>query len=478
MKLCFNCFYELHDTDRICPNCGKEADSINTDNHPFALPCGSVLAGKYIIGQVLDVDTYGYLYVSQDYYTKELVTIKEFFPSNITKRDSKKQVVCCGEEQLFEYLKNCFLKQVFALKSFINNPYIVRAIETFKVNNTIYSVMEYVECISLKEHLLGGKLPWEEAIQILEPVMAALITIHGKGAIHRNITPDNILLTTDGSVKILGFSGSHNFYPKFQNPKDAAIIFSSLPAYYAPEVYIKHGRPGPWTDIYAVAAILYHMITGIVPPVSVERFDSKKLIPPGKLGIIIPHRVETALLKALAIKPEERYRTIAEFREDLFKERIQPLRPDNILHWPGPVTLNYLRKIGMQQQANMFYKIQVSVPGTSLTKTDYIPGKRKTVTISLHGWQRSYDVLELLKEKYLNPDREYRFTDWPRSKPVIDHPIFLGWMACVCELHDTVYHVDEYESVDFPTLYGCPNVIELEKRVLSKTVEVVEYELE
>ncbi|MDO5133256.1 MAG: serine/threonine-protein kinase, partial [Eubacteriales bacterium] len=212
MKTCYNCFHELPDTARVCSNCGLAADISNAVHYPHALPCGSVLAGRYLVGRVLGQGGFGVTYVAQEYQSKKLVAIKEYYPDAMAIREASSSVVPYNQERAanFEYGKERFLEEAKTLAEFIGNPNIVRVSSYFEENGTAYFVMEYVNGISLKKYLTGkgGRISWEEALRILTPVMDALSAVHGKGITHRDVTPDNIVIMRDGNVKLLDFGSA------------------------------------------------------------------------------------------------------------------------------------------------------------------------------------------------------------------------------------------------------------------------------
>lgn len=215
----------------------------------------------------------------------------------------------------FEYGKERFLEEAKTLAEFIGNPDIVKILSYFEENGTAYYVMEYVKGISLKRFLAekGGRVSWEEAVRILTPVMEALSSVHEKGIIHRDVTPDNIIVTEDGKVKLIDFGAAR--YSIGERSQSLDVILKHGFAPY--EQYIRRSRQGAFTDEYSLAATLYFAITGVIPPDAVERLDDDTLAAPSSLGTIIPPEAESALLKALSVKFEGRFRTIEEFKAAL-----------------------------------------------------------------------------------------------------------------------------------------------------------------
>ncbi len=174
-KLCYNCFKSVNGNDTICPYCKADLSGCNTAP---ALPRGTVLGGRYIIGKVLGQGGFGITYLAQDYKTKERVAVKEFFPEAMASRADGSSVAPYTGERGENYLygKECFINEAKTLSEFIGNPAIVRVLSYFEENNTAYFAMEYIEGDSLESRLksCGGKIPYDEALKIITPIMDAL----------------------------------------------------------------------------------------------------------------------------------------------------------------------------------------------------------------------------------------------------------------------------------------------------------------
>jgi serine/threonine protein kinase len=173
--------------------------------------------------------------------------------------------------------------------------------------------MAYMEGMTFKQYLEnhGGKIGFDAARAILNPVMDALREVHRVGMLHRDISPDNIYLNTDHQVKILDF-GSTRYAMKEQS-HGLTVIFK--PGYAPLEQYATHGKQGPWTDVYAVGATFYRALTGKAPSGAPDRLELDDLIPPSRLGVAILPSSESALLKALAVRVEDRFKTIKDFQD-------------------------------------------------------------------------------------------------------------------------------------------------------------------
>lgn len=311
--ICYGCFQEKLTESPICPHCGFRAE----EEQPFlALPMGTLLNGRYMTGKVLGVGGFGITYLCYDLTLEIKVAIKEYMPSGLATRHSNKYSVALTGRDQATFLKGMerFLDEARLLAKLQNTPNIVSVQNYFKENNTAYFVMEYIDGMSLKAYLAsqGGKIPYDQALTILLPVMQALTQVHSLNLTHRDISPDNISITSKGESKLLDF-GAARF--SIEDDKSVSVI---LKHGYAPEEqYFSKGNQGPWTDVYAMGATLYRCVTGELPPDSIMRVHNDTLKKPSELGFSLPTCVEQSILKALAVKSEDRFTTMAAFIEGL-----------------------------------------------------------------------------------------------------------------------------------------------------------------
>lgn len=289
----------------------------NTVDLPLALPAGTVLAGKYVICQALGQGGFGITYVAEDYKKKEKVAIKEFFPDTMVTRGPNNSIVvhsgAAGEN--FLYGKDCFLEEAKTLAEFNGNKNIVRVISYFEENGTAYFAMEYIEGESFQDYIKshGGKVSWEDAVKFLVPVMDALAVVHSKGIVHRDVTPDNIYITKDGVVKLLDFGAARYSLGDRSRSLDVVLKHGFAPK----EQYTRHGKQGPFTDVYTVGASFYFALTGKKVPDAIDRMDEDDLMPPSSLGVSIPLNAEDAILKALNVQPQDRFQSMTDFKKAL-----------------------------------------------------------------------------------------------------------------------------------------------------------------
>ena len=307
-RICYGCFQEK-EPGKFCPHCGFH----EKEEQPYlALPLGTILNGRYMTGKVLGIGGFGITYLGYDLTLDIRVAIKEYMPSAFATRHSDRyQVTLTGKTDAdYQNGMKRFLDEAKILAKLQNTPNIVTVQNYFQENNTAYFVMEYVEGVNLKTYLSsqGGRVSWERALELLVPVMKALTQVHAQNILHRDISPDNICITPGGESRLLDF-GAARF--AVGDGKSVSVI---LKHGYAPEEqYSSHGNQGPWTDVYAMGATLYRCITGVLPPDAVERMHGDTLKAPSKLGIAVPENVEKAVLKALSVRIEDRFKDMKSF---------------------------------------------------------------------------------------------------------------------------------------------------------------------
>ena len=307
--VCYGCFKEK-EPGTVCPHCGFSESS---ERAYLAVPLGTILDGRYLIGKVLGIGGFGITYLGYDLTLDYKVAVKEYMPSGYATRAEDHYtltVTSSSQQQAYDEGLDKFLSEARTLAKFHNTPHIVSVQDFFKEHNTAYFVMEYVDGESLKDYLdkNGGRVSYAAASKILLPIMEALSKVHAQGLIHRDISPDNISITSTGEPKLLDFGAARSAYA--ENKSVSVILKHGL----APiEQYSNHGNMGPWTDVYAMGATLYRTITGILPPESIERIHADSIKTPSSMGVAIPPYAEMALMKALAVNPENRFANIEQF---------------------------------------------------------------------------------------------------------------------------------------------------------------------
>ena len=292
---------------------------LRKDPLPHQLLPGTLLAKRFRIERVLAEGGFGIIYVGRDLNLEMTVAIKEYYPFGFASRNHtySEEVTSSNEEglQTFEKGKEDFLKEARAMARFSVEPGIVTVRDFFTENNTAYIVMDYLDGETLKTWLEeNDPMPVEKALNLMRPIMAALSRIHEEGLIHRDISPDNIMMLKDNRITLLDFGAARN--ASLTKERDLTIMIKRG---YAPEEqYRSKGNQGPWTDVYALCATIYRCITGIKPDESIERVYNDQLKRPSQLGIFITKNQEDTLMKGLAIFQKNRIQTIDELEEHLF----------------------------------------------------------------------------------------------------------------------------------------------------------------
>lgn len=315
-KLCPGCLEEKG-TSKTCPHCGYLEEAVAESL--LHLPPGTVLQDKYYIGRVLGQGGFGITYLAVDLILKIKLAIKEYLPQQLATRVSGQSHISVFEpslEEEFKYGRSKFLEEARTLARFSEHPGVVSVRDYFEANDTAYLVMNYHEGLTLQRYLeeSGGRISFTETLEIFMPVLDALKEVHRAGILHRDISPDNLLINTAGRVILIDFGAARQAMG--EKSKSLSVIMKA--GYSPPEQYRSRGRQGPWTDIYAAAATIYRAVAGQAPLEALDRMAGDELVPPSELGAEIDRVREEALTKALAVDPEERYKTLEDFQAALF----------------------------------------------------------------------------------------------------------------------------------------------------------------
>lgn len=280
---------------------------------------GTRLIGRYTIERVLGQGGFGITYLGIDELHEKKVAIKEFFPQGIVTRNIEYEdavtVTFVGEKDNYNKGKEKFLKEARIMARFSKDEGIVKAQDFFEINNTAYIVMEYLEGITLKQYLRENeRIEPEELLELFVPLIESLDEIHSQGLIHRDISPDNIMVLLGGKIKLMDFGAARD-YTDF-GEKSLSLILK--PGYAPPKQYQTHGVQGPWTDIYALCATMYKCLTGENPPDAIERVMDDNLKEISEFGIPVSKQMEETIIKGMSISARNRYQNIEEFCEDLY----------------------------------------------------------------------------------------------------------------------------------------------------------------
>ncbi|HMW52684.1 MAG TPA: protein kinase [Rhodocyclaceae bacterium] len=270
---------------------------------------------EYRIERVLGGGGFGLTYLARDTHLDCRVAIKEYLPRELAGRVAGRAVRPHSETHAprFERGLQNFLQESRALASFHHRG-IVRVLRYFRANDTAYMVMEYETGQPLHKWLVG-RLPLDKAtlVRIIRPLLEGLEAIHDAGFLHRDIKPGNIYIRADGSPVLLDFGSARRLQ---SDGADQTLTTVVTPGFAPAEQYHRHGKQGPWTDLYALAGVMYWMVTGRQPIEAFARL--KEDIMPSASSLASADIYGGALLRAIdwALDPDEnrRPRKVADFR--------------------------------------------------------------------------------------------------------------------------------------------------------------------
>ena len=295
-----------------------ESPSNRSMSNTRCLKPGVILKERYKIEEVIGAGGFGITYRAWDPLLQSYVAIKEYYPSGIATRsaDSSKVCVPVGQEQR-EYHRGRirFLKEAQDVARFQSEPNIVSIYDYLEENDTAYMVMEYLHGCTLKQYIRehGGRLDTDHILHICLSVLDALAVVHKAGMIHRDISPENIFICEDLTVKLIDFGAAKQVY--LDGEQTMSVVLK--PGYAPPEQYAKKDKQGPWTDIYALGATLYFAATGEKPEESFGRALEDTIKPVCEVNPEIPHAMSQVIMRAMSVKIEDRYQMVETMREAL-----------------------------------------------------------------------------------------------------------------------------------------------------------------
>ena len=319
---CMNCMKEYEEGQAKCPRCGYVRGT--RPREIYHLYPEMELADRYIIGTLVGFGGFGVLYRAWDRKLEHMVAIKEYYPAGmVTRIPGQKEVILYTGKKHDEYKNGLtrFLDEARNTARFSSNPNIVNVFDFFEENGTAYMVMEFLEGVSLKEYIsrAGGRLPWQQAVEIGLRIIDALKDVHGAKILHRDLSPDNVFMCDDGKIKLLDFGAAR--FTGLDDEKTRTIVLKM--GFAPPEQYRSKSQQGPYTDIYALGATLYRAITGQTPDESVNRQDSinhnegDTLKPMSQFVEGIPDYLDNAVLRAMALEPTLRFQNVQQMADAL-----------------------------------------------------------------------------------------------------------------------------------------------------------------
>lgn len=395
-KLCEYCFEET--SASICPGCGYNSDDSAPD--PALLAPGSILRNRYAVGRVIGKGGFGITYLAYDAVSNRKVAVKEYCPYGIAQRSSADSPVVSiiGDEnkEAFELGAEKFCNEARLVMKFSGNSGIASVYELFSENGTVYFSMEYLRGRTLKEYIREtGALDAPKALYLAKSVALSLEIVHSASVLHRDISPDNIIICNNGDIKLIDFGAARQVIAEHTQ------MFSAIlkPGFAPPEQYSKKGNQGPWTDVYSLGATIYYALTGDIPEEGPARFDNDDTFVSNQFNIA--PEVWAVISKATKLKAEERYQDAFELKKAL----------DSIPIKEEPLTVPSERvsEDHAEPEEDFAQKISVSASGLPISiktvqpKRSLLQKHLRTIVEAVCGLAAAGAIVALLIKVYSKP---------------------------------------------------------------------------
>lgn len=311
---CMNCMAPIDETAGACPYCGYSG---GRDPAPHQLRPGTMLSDRYLVGNALGQGGFGITYIGRDMRLDLKIAIKEYFLNGYVNRNTSVSAdVTVTDRRQADFIaggKEKFLREARILAKFNDEAGVVNVRDFFEENQTAYIIMEYLDGQDLRQRLGESLFTADEIFRLMGPIFDVLERIHKENMIHRDISPDNIMMLKNGTLKLMDFGAARQ--ANFSDQHSVSIVFKMG---FAPEEqYRSKGIQGPWTDIYALCATIYKCITGITPDDSLQRGAQDEVKWPSELGIPITPQQEFVLKKGMAVRQQDRFQSIGELKAAL-----------------------------------------------------------------------------------------------------------------------------------------------------------------
>ena len=308
---CSRCLREID--GGVCPHCGHVRSG--EANKAPALGVGVLLEGRYQLGMVIGQGGFGITYAAWDELLQTPVAVKEYFPQTYASRENAySDEIAVPEERRREYLVGMdqFLREARVLAMLKSMPGAVNVQDFFEENGTAYIVMDFLRGQTLAQYAAEHRLTAKQLLTMLRPAVDALTVLHGRGVMHRDITPNNFMVLEDGGVRLIDL-GSAGMMDRTQ-----ALTFAT--DCYAPiEQYEAGGdNQGAWTDVYGLCATIYSVLTGCTPQPAPERKLHDEMKPISAFGVRLRGEQARALNQGLSLLPEDRQQSMTELRAALY----------------------------------------------------------------------------------------------------------------------------------------------------------------
>lgn len=319
---CVGCMKPLTAEGR-CAYCGLQQDKYRPI--PRCLRPGMCLRDRYVLGRVLGEGSFGISYIAWDCLLDTVVAIKEYFPASLVSRhiseedeDTNVYIYEKRESRKYQESLKKYLGEAKSLSAYYDLDGIVSVRDFFYANNTAYIVMGYVDGISVKEYVeKNGPIEGEKFLRMLEPVIKSLAKVHQTGVLHRDISPDNMLLTRDEKLVLIDFGAARK--ENINMTRSMTVVFKR--GFSPEEQYRTRGQQGAWTDVYALCATAYYALTGKAPDESIQRVLEDDMPSLTEMtDVDLPMRQKRAFMKGMTVDFHHRYQTMDELYQGLYQQ--------------------------------------------------------------------------------------------------------------------------------------------------------------
>lgn len=319
---CVGCMKPLTAEGR-CAYCGLQQDKYRPI--PRCLRPGMCLRDRYVLGRVLGEGSFGISYIAWDCLLDTVVAIKEYFPASLVSRhiseedeDTNVYIYEKRESQKYQESLKKYLGEAKSLSAYYDLDGIVSVRDFFYANNTAYIVMGYVDGISVKEYVeKNGPIEGEKFLRMLEPVIQSLAKVHQTGVLHRDISPDNMLLTRDEKLVLIDFGAARK--ENINMTRSMTVVFKR--GFSPEEQYRTRGQQGAWTDVYALCATAYYALTGKAPDESIQRVLEDDMTSLTEMtDVDLPMQQKRAFMKGMTVDFHHRYQTMDELYQGLYQQ--------------------------------------------------------------------------------------------------------------------------------------------------------------
>lgn len=318
---CIECFQPLQGCE-VCPNCG-----FNTANYqpkPHCLAPFTRLRNRYMVGRVVGQGGFGVTYVGLDVQTNRRCAIKEYMPSEYASREEGTLRVVPNAttkaQKIFAHGKGKYLLEAESLQKFRKNPIVVDVWGYFEENNTAYIVMEFLDGMDLQKmaNARGGKIELAFVLDAFKVIASALMDMHAGGILHRDLKPENIFFTKDGRFKLFDFGSARDYVRAEKMGEGLSVLLT--PGYAPPEQYSKNGNQGPWTDVYALCATFYRLVSGKKPKDGLSIAKGVPQLTLAEMDCGVSPGLSEIIRKGMEPDVKKRYKGFKELLDDLDKE--------------------------------------------------------------------------------------------------------------------------------------------------------------